>query len=85
MFFPDYILTIEKRSITLGDLCMFVRGKPEMDEFYVRFHRDKSKLMPTASTCSSVLTLPIGHETYDAFKKQMDNALQFESVGFHLV
>ena len=76
---------LEESKVTLGHLCMFATGRPQIGEIKVEFHTDKSKVMPKAATCPRVLTLPVCHHTYDDFKKQMDNALWFESEGFHLV
>ena len=64
---------------------MFATGRPQIGEIKVEFHSDKSKKMPKPATCPSILTLHVCHQTYDDFKKQMDNALLFESEGFHEV
>jgi hypothetical protein len=64
---------------------MFATGRPQISEIKVEFQNDKTKMMPKAATCPKVLTLPVCHNTYDDFKKQMDNALLYESEGFHLV
>ena len=64
---------------------MFATGKPQIGDMAVEFHNDTTRKMPKASTCSAVLTLPVCHVTYEDFKKQMDNALLYESVGFHLI
>ena len=76
---------LEGSQVTLGHLCMFATGRPQIGDIKVEFHSDKCKKMPKAATCPRVLTLPVCHQTYDDFKKQMDNALLFESEGFHLV
>ena len=79
------LYTILYTTLYLGHLCMFATGRPQIGEITVEFHSEKFKKMPKAATCPRVLTLPVCHHTYDDFKKQMDNALFFESEGFHVV
>lgn len=64
---------------------MLATGRPQIGEIKVKFHTDKTKVMPKAATWPMVLTLPVFHQTYEGFEKHMDNALWFESEGFHLV
>ena len=64
---------------------MFATGKPQIGEIKVDFHTNKAKKMPKAETCPGVLMLPVCHENYGDFKKQMDNTLWYESEGFYLV
>ena len=76
---------LEGSKVTLAHLCMFATGKPQIGEIKVDFHTNKAKKMPKAATCPGLLTLPVCHENYGDFKKQMDNALWYESEGFYLV
>ncbi len=50
---------------------MFATGKPQIGEIKGEFQINKAKKMCKAATCPGVLTLPVCHENYGDFKKQM--------------
>ena len=76
-----YSVAGRESEISPSSVLSFVTGSPtippmEFDRaINIHFIDDKSKTLPTASTCSLVLRLPL------ALKKMMDFAIQ-NTIGF---
>ncbi len=48
----------------------------------VKFNTDPKQVLPTAESCFMTLVLPVGHETYESFRKSMSTAITYGSRGF---
>ena len=80
----DYLQDLEgdKSALTLSSVLAFVTGSPTIppmrfdQPLTIHFINDKCKTLPTASTCSLVLRLPLALVEYEHFKEMMDFAIQ---------
>ena len=48
----------------------------------VKFNTDPASMLPTAEACFMTLVLPVGHETYDSFKRSMNTAVTYGLRGY---
>ena len=48
----------------------------------VKFNTDPKRMLPTAEACFMTLVLPIGHKTYDSFRRSMNTAITYGSRGY---
>ena len=85
----DYLQDLEgdRSALTPSSVLAFVTGSPTIPPMgfdrplTIHFINDKSKTLPTASTCSLVLRLPLALVEYEHFKEMIDFAMQ-NTVGF---
>lgn len=74
-------------AVTPSQILSFVTGAPRIPPMgfsnspTIRFNDDKNKFLPTASTCSLVLWLPLALQEYQQFKEKFDFAVQ-NTIGF---
>ena len=70
----------------MNDLCSFWSGwdvlPPRKEVLTVKFNSDERSKSPMSETCFLSLILPLGHNTYEEFRKAMDAAIQYGSKGF---
>ena len=87
---PCYVFTLFTGShgdTTPASVLAFVTGATSIPPMgfdrtiTIRFISDKSKTLPTASTCSLVLYLPLSLADYEQFKQMMDFAI-LNTIGF---
>ena len=82
-----YYSTGDGSSILPSSVLAFVTGSPTIlpmgfdHTLSIHFIHDEAKTLPTVSTCSLVLRLPIALTEYELFKDKMNFAIQ-NTVGF---
>ena len=82
-----YSVAGTESEISPSSVLSFVTGSPTIPPMgfdrtiNIHFIDDKSKTLPTASTCSLVLRLPLALVEYQQFKQMMDFAIQ-NTIGF---
>lgn len=84
----DYLQDLEgDGQISPSNVLSFITGAPSMPpmgfdrEISIHFIDDKDKTLPTASTCSLVLRLPLSLTMYEEFKEKVDFAIM-NTFGF---
>ena len=82
-----FFVTGTNGDVTLASVLAFVTGAPSVPPMgfdrtiTIQFIDDKTKTLPTASTCSLKLRLPLSLVEYEHFKQMMNFAIQ-NTVGF---
>ena len=89
-YWHNYLYNLSKYEagqLSLTDMCCFWTAMntlpPRSCTLQVKFD-DGDNTLPTAETCFSSITLPTVHTSYDDFRKHMDTALRYGSLGIDL-
>lgn len=86
----SYLFIGDQSDVTQRQILSFVTGADSIPPMgfpnspFILFNKDKSRLLPVASTCALSITFSLGLVEYNDFKKNMDtavlNAFEFGQV-----